>query len=441
MRNLLIQAAVRGAMYRDVFERKEGGGGGGEGADTGTRNESVRDVKNLAEANATIKDLSKDLRAFITKATGEVADQGRVSKETAAAVAAIQTKMDEQIERINKIEAKYDRQGETQVAQKTHGQIFIESPEFKAMQGSSKEKRARIEFKQGFLTNFETRAVVNATGQNQPLVPQLQLPGIITPQLRRLTIRDVIPTGRTVSNLVQYARELLFTNNAGPQVAGSPTLPSENALKPESDLTFELANAPVVTLAHFIMASRQVLDDAPMLESYIGSRLLYGLKLEEEDELLNGDGSAGQLDGLMHQAVVYNRAVAGDTKIDTLRRVGTQVALAEFPMEFYVLNPINWEEIELTKDNQGRYILARPESLAPPVIWGKPVIATQAITPGYFLGGNGSMAAQIWDRQDAAIELSREDGDNFKKNMVTILCEERLALTVYRPTALVKGNF
>jgi HK97 family phage major capsid protein len=76
-----------------------------------------------------------------------------------------------------------------------------------------------------------------------------------------------------------------------------------------------------------------------------------------------------------------------------------------------------------------------------PTLWGLPVVATNTMRDNQFLVANGSMAAQIWDRQSAAIEVSREDSDNFRKNMVTILAEERLALTVYRPTALIRGVF
>jgi HK97 family phage major capsid protein len=62
------------------------------------------------------------------------------------------------------------------------------------------------------------------------------------------------------------------------------------------------------------------------------------------------------------------------------------------------------------------------------------------MTAGKFLVGGFTMGAQIWDRMDAAVQISYEDGDNFKKNMATLLAEERLALTVYRPSAFIYGN-
>jgi HK97 family phage major capsid protein len=106
-----------------------------------------------------------------------------------------------------------------------------------------------------------------------------------------------------------------------------------------------------------------------------------------------------------------------------------------------VLNPVDWAAIELTKDSQGRYVFANPTGLAGPVLWGKPVVESLAMTANLFLVGAFRMAAQIFDREDANVLISTEDQDNFVKNMVTILAEERLALAVYRPQALIKGNF
>jgi HK97 family phage major capsid protein len=118
--------------------------------------------------------------------------------------------------------------------------------------------------------------------------------------LRRLTIRNLLRNETTTSNLVEYARELEFINNAGPQFAAGT---KENVLKNESGISFELVQDPIVTLAHWLPASKQILDDAPKLQSFIGNRLLQGLKIKEEDQLLNGDGKLGNLAGCSSQAI------------------------------------------------------------------------------------------------------------------------------------------
>ena len=217
----------------------------------------------------------------------------------------------------------------------------------------------------------------------------------------------------------------------------------ENITKPESGITFTLANAAVVTLAHFIPVSRQVLDDAPQLESYVNSRLSYGLKLEEEDQLLNGNGTSGNISGILASGnfTAYNRAATGDTSIDTIRKAITQAKLSEYEADVVVINPADWESIELTKGTDGQYVVSNPMNAMMAQLWGKRIVATNSIAAGTFLVGAFQMGAQIWDRMDAAVQISFEDGDNFKKNMATLLCEERLALTVYRPSAFISGSF
>lgn len=106
-----------------------------------------------------------------------------------------------------------------------------------------------------------------------------------------------------------------------------------------------------------------------------------------------------------------------------------------------MLHPEDWEEIELTKTTEGAYVWGNPATLLNPTIWGLPVIESTALSSGEFLIGNFMMAAQIWDRELSNVEVSTETGDNFKTNMVTIRAEERLALTVYRPEAIVFGDF
>ena len=391
----------------------------------------IQEIKALAETQGTLLATTKELKSWMEKANGEIAAAKAVESETKSAMEKLSAKAGELTEKCLELERKLsagaeDRQKEIE----TVGAMLVKSDAFQSM-AQGRSKFARIEVK---------TAIVNATGQNQPLVADMRVPGIIANPNRVLTIRDVLPVGRTSSNLVQFTRENVFTNNAGAQYV-SPA--RENVTKPESGITFTLANAPVVTLAHFIPVSRQVLDDAPQLESYVNSRLTYGLKLEEEDQLLNGSGTSGNISGILTSGnfTAYNRAATGDTRLDTIRKAITQAALSEYTADTVVINPADWERMELTKASDGQYIMANPMDMAGPRIWGKRVVATNSIAAGTFLVGAMTMGAQIWDRMDAAVQISYEDGDNFKKNMATLLAEERLALTVYRPAAFIKGTF
>lgn len=317
---------------------------------------------------------------------------------------------------------------------KSAGMLVAESEEFKAAAASGARARNMDPVHIG---SFHKTAIVNATGQNQPLVPADRQSGIVTPAERLLTIRSLIPVGTTDSNLIEYAKENVFTNNAGPQYS-SPN--RENVAKPESGITFTLETAAVITLAHWIPASRQVLSDASLLRGYIDNRLTYGLKLEEEDEILNGDGTGGVLNGLRNQATAYTGAVTGDQALDTLLRAFLQVITgSELIADGVVLSHVDWTDIQLLKDTTGRYLFTDPAGMVAPRVWARPVVPTNSMPTGNFLAGAFGMACQLWDREQSTVRVAEQHSDFFVKNMVAILAEERVALTVYRPTALVKG--
>jgi HK97 family phage major capsid protein len=196
-----------------------------------------------------------------------------------------------------------------------------------------------------------------------------------------------------------------------------------------------------------VLATRQILSDVPMLQSYIDGRLRYGLAYVEDNQILNGGGTGTDLNGIYTQATAFTQAaigvpvMTGVTKIDILRLAILQAFLAEFPPDGIVLNPVDWALIELEKDTTGRHIIGNPKQEGVPSLWGKPVVETQAMTADKFLVGAFKMGAELFDREDASVMVSTEDSDNFRKNLVTILAEERAALAVYRTEAFVKGDF
>jgi HK97 family phage major capsid protein len=313
------------------------------------------------------------------------------------------------------------------------GELAIENDEVKAMMASGRG-RVSIEIDQkaiisGLTTDANGSAGDLVVPQRAPLVEAVE---------RRMTIRDLLMPGNTSASSIQYPKETGFTNSAATVTETAGTT------KPQSEIKFDLVTTTVTTIAHWVLATRQILDDAPMLRSYIDGRLRYGLRYAEELQLLNGDNSGTNLNGVYTQATAMgaNPAVIDHPqRFDVIRLAILQAALAELPPSGVVLHPTDWALMELTKDDVGRYIIGNPAGEAQPRLWGLPVVPTQAMTVDKFLVGAFSTAAQIFDRQDARVEVSTEDSDNFRKNLVTILAEERLALAVYRPEAFIKGDF
>jgi len=268
------------------------------------------------------------------------------------------------------------------------------------------------------------------------VVEPQRLPGIDIMPKQRLFIRDLIATGRTTSPAIFWVQQTGFTNAAA--------VVAENTAKPYSNISFDTKITPVTTIAHMFKASKQILDDFAQLQSTVDAEMRYGLKYVEEQEILFGDGTGAHLDGIVPQASAFSAAFAPAdmTQIDELRLAMLQAQLARLPASGHVLHFTDWAKIELTKDSLGRYIIGNPLGVVGPTLWGLPVVSTEiAAFQGKFLTGAFQTGAQIFDREDANVVISTENADDFEKNMISIRCEERLALAVKRPEAFIFGTF
>lgn len=223
---------------------------------------------------------------------------------------------------------------------------------------------------------------------------------------------------------------------------------AEGALKPEALLEFVLRQANAQVIAAFLAATRQVLDDATQLRAYIDDRLLYSVAYAEEQQILYGSGTGTNLQGILtHPRIQSYLWSSGettpvpDTKIDAIRRAMTKAHVREYAPTGAVLNPQDWEDVELAKGSDGHYLWLQIASGVGTRIFQMPVVVTNAIQPGDGLVGAFANGAALWDREDANIRVSEEHSDYFRRNMVGILAEERLALTIFRPDSFVAIDF
>lgn len=383
------------------------------------------DLKKLMEE---FKATTGELKGLLDKQAEEIKTQGETSAKTAKSIDELDKRIVELNNEIIELQKASQRPGYGgSEPAKSLGQQFVESEQYKSM--ISRDAKSSDPFMVKGLTSDSASAGV--------LVEPHRYPQIIGPQDRPLRIRDLLPVATTTSNAIEFVEETGFVNEAD--------VVPEGELKPESDLTFDLKTESVKTIAHWIPATRQIIADAAQLRSYIDQRLVYGLKLEEESKLLYGSGTGGDIQGIMThpdiQTYDWSTGQVGDTKIDAVRRAITKARLAEYPVTGIVMNPQDWEDIELAKGDDGRYIWVTVTEGGQQRLWRVPVVDTTAVQAGECLLGAFQMGAMIWDREQASIRVSEHHDDYFTRNMVAVLCEERLAFTIFRPESFVAVTF
>jgi HK97 family phage major capsid protein len=298
--------------------------------------------------------------------------------------------------------------------------------------------------------DMEQRTLIY-TGATSGLVMQDRLGGVYRPLLQpfQVRMRDVLINGRTESNAVQYVRELAYTNAAAETAEAVSTA---TGAKPESALTFVVTTDNVATIAHWVPITRQVMDDQAQMETYVNGRLIEGLKLVEDVEILTGPGTGATLTGLMTRSGIGNldaaywtanplpTVAAAANKADRIRRAKKYVAVTGLAnASFVVLHPDDYEQMDELKTTTGEYLFSNPTAYAEiPRLWGMTVVQSTSIATNNFFMGDGTMAA-IFDRMDATILVGDQHSDFLIRNMIAILAEERLALACFRPAAFAKG--
>lgn len=336
-------------------------------------------------------------------------------------------------------------------ARKSLGQHFVEGSEYKALlesvPGGHFTKQNRIQSRpmglkhligpsrgQKALVTGASDTSAGAFVANDALGLQVGMDAFQRP----LTLRDLVTPGTTGSDTVEYVR-ITSTTNAAVPVAEATT--TSNGTKPESAMATAKITTPVKTIAHWIPVTKRALSDAAQIRTLIDAFLLYGLEEELEDQMIAGDGTGENFEGVGTVSGV--QAQAWDTNaLTTLRKAKTKVRTVGRSMATgYVLNPADVEMLDLLTDNENRYYFGGPSGTllvgqAAP-LWNLPVIESEAVPAGTGYVGDWRKAI-LWDREQASITMSDSHANFFIQNLVAILAEMRAAFGVIQPNAFVE---
>ena len=258
---------------------------------------------------------------------------------------------------------------------------------------------------------------------------------------RSVHIRNLIPNGTTDAQTIRFPKESAYDDGAAATAQGS-TLG-------QSDFDITATSVNVEKIGTFMRITEEMLADTPQLSSYLSARVPGKVLSIEDNEILNGDGSAPNLDGLFTDGAAFDTSSSGAfyqsvesaNEYDVLVAALNQLALSNYQASSILLNPTDLHKIALLKATTNEYLKNQIYTGLTPTIMGVPVVVNTAVTAGKFLLGDLNQATQLWIRDNVSVEFSREDSTNFRDGFVTVKVAERVALTNYQPNAIVQGTF
>ena len=258
---------------------------------------------------------------------------------------------------------------------------------------------------------------------------------------RAVHIRSLIPNGSTDSQTIRFPKESAYDDGAAATAQGS-TLG-------QSDFDITATSVNVEKIGTFMRITEEMLADTPQLSSYLSARVPSKVLSKEDAEILNGDGSSPNLDGLFTDGAAFvtsssanfYQSIESANEYDVLIAALDQLAASNYQADSILLNPVDFHRIVLLKSTANEYLKNQVIQGVQPAIMGVPITLNTAVTAGKFLVGNLSQATQLWIRDGLGVEFSREDSTNFRDGFVTVRAQERIALTNYQPNAIVQGTF
>ncbi|MGR3504923.1 MAG: phage major capsid protein [Paracoccaceae bacterium] len=261
------------------------------------------------------------------------------------------------------------------------------------------------------------------------IVPDLD-PEVTRDPVRGVFMEQIADTSETTSDNVSWVEVITET--------GAPATTAELATIPEKDFAFQEFKKPVQKIAITNKHSVELLSDAPQLVSAIKGWLAEDLNIVTDTQLLSGNGTPPQLQGVLGVSTTLDATAIGAqrveeaNKFDVLRIAMTKIAVAgkgKFQPNYVILNPADVETLDLTKNADGDYIMPSFYSADGMRVRGARIIENTAITAGTFLVGD-FRKLHVRRKGGVEIEITNSDGTDFAKDIITVKMRRRIGAYV-----------
>ncbi len=349
-------------------------------------------VEKIREMNAELDDLAKQVEELwqVEKAAADVEKIGRLLDDPAGR---LPTPAGEK--------------------PKSFGDLFVESAAYKARGEAA-------------VLDLDVKVLMTTTAGWAPEV--IRSDRVVESAQRPIQVIDLIPTTPTGQSAVAYMEETTFTNAAAET--------AEGGVYPEAALALTEKSSPVRKISVFLPVTDEQLEDEPRVRAYLDNRLPFMLRQRLDSQILNGDGLAPNLTGILNTAGIQTQAKGVDPTPDAVHKALTLVrTTGRATPNAALFSSQDWEQIRLLRTADGIYIWGSPSEAGPMRIWGVPVILADALPAGTGLVGDFANFTELAIRRGVEVKVSDSHGTYFTEGKQAVRADIRAAFVVYRPAA------
>jgi len=228
---------------------------------------------------------------------------------------------------------------------------------------------------------------------------------------------------------------------------GTPIFIAEGATKTLISVKYVEKDAKVKKIAVRGRITTEMMDDLPQLVNYIYNNMMKRVEIKIEDQLLNGDNTGENLNGLDNVATAFAAGDSANTitapnEFDVINAVATQVEIANGIPNAIFIHPRTVQALKAVKATDGTPLWRNyVDMLGEMTIAGMKVVSTTAVTAGEFIGGD-LKAANVLFRETMNLRIGL-DGTDWSENKKTALLESRLVqfVSANDVPVIVKGDF
>lgn len=335
------------------------------------------------------------------------------------------------------------------------GEIFVASPQFKEYKGMAESRDVKGLRQVASVDHDEHKRYTEHMREQKSLITSDSLASvrdiftvdrlqkIYADPLRPNRVRDAFPIIPVTSNSVEYWVQTDMTTSGSANsmlVPENPTIAGAT-LKPETTFEGEVRTAHIRTLAHIMVTSTQLLEDAPAFAAHVDQYMRWGLDEKEDQQLLTGGGAGAEILGLLNvdgiQEYAWSDGATDDNILDAVVKGMTEVRKAYYPVDYAMCDPDEEQKLMLAKGTDGHYLWG-VQSLANMnlVLRGVPVVATTAMPANQIVVGAFKMSTGLLDRMSLKMAVSDSHDKIFQMNMIAWRYEKRLGLMVPRPRGI-----